>query len=94
MDLINGHFEKNQQNNDKNMKETENKSDFKYTVFEHIQRGTRFYTDYSETAGSDELKIVKHCITDKEAEAECEKAEERNFFFFWKDTFDSLRHAK
>ena len=71
------------------MKETESK--FEYTVFEHIQRGTRFYTPYSETTGSDELKIVKHCITDKEAESECDKMLSKNVYFFSKDIIDSIK---
>jgi hypothetical protein len=54
----------------------------KYTVFEDIKRGTRFYTTYSETTGSDELKIVMHCETAEEAEVECEKVAFKNFMWF------------
>jgi len=61
-----------------------------YTVFEHIERGTRFFTDYSPKGSSDVLKIVKHVETISQAQEICAERDEMNWKWFWEDMLNKL----
>lgn len=63
---------------------------FKYTVFEHVVRGTRFFTNYSPNNNVKELKIVKHTETTEEAQGICDERRSTNLFYFFNTMYDKL----
>ena len=58
---------------------------FKYTVFEHIDRGTRFFTDYCPDDNTKGLKIVDHTETIEQAQKLWTEKENLNYFHFFND---------
>jgi hypothetical protein len=62
----------------------------KYTVFEHTERGTRFFTSYCPEDDTEGLKIVKHVETTEEAQAICREREKLNWGYFWSDMIDTI----
>lgn len=61
-----------------------------YTVFEHIERGTRFFTSYFPNDDIEGLKIVKHVETVEQAQAICQQRNTLNWGYFWKDMADTI----
>ena len=60
-----------------------------FTIFENIENGTRFYSNYSEDVIDEDniirFKIIKHCESSNEAESICNVKSNLNYYHFLKN---------
>ena len=68
----------------------EAEKEFEFSVFEHIERGTRFFTNYSPDEVVSGLNLVRHCKTSDEAQKLCKVTEAKNFAWYYFNLFKEM----